>query len=95
MFASQADYLKQQAGGWGGVTERETLSQTLDGGILEMTQQITVSATKPGDLSTIPGAHHLEEEDQLPHVVLCPPHSCCTSVRSPTHEQHVNIRGRE
>lgn len=35
-------------------------------------QWVRVLATKPGDLSSIPGTHMTERENWLLHVVLCP-----------------------
>lgn len=40
------------------------------------TQYVGVLATKPDDLSSIPGSHVMEEERPLPRGTLQPPHIC-------------------
>jgi hypothetical protein len=41
-------------------------------GAIKMTEGIKVSATKPDNLSLIPGTHRKERENRLLRVVLCP-----------------------
>lgn len=36
----------------------------------EMDQLVNVLAAKPGDLSSIPGNHRVEEKNQLPQVIF-------------------------
>lgn len=43
----------------------------------EMAQWIKSFTTKPGDWSLIPRTETGEGENQLPHIVLWPLHTCC------------------